>query len=65
MASVEDTDGVVDLAGSLQLNPDKTYSFRGLVMAKANTPDGLRKRIEYLPKTDRPGQHELPLDGSY
>jgi general secretion pathway protein N len=65
VASVEDTDGVVDLAGSLQLNPDKTYSFRGLVMAKPNTPDNLRQRIEYLPKTDRPGQHELRLDGSY
>jgi general secretion pathway protein N len=65
VASVEDTDGVIDLAGSLQINPDKTYSFRGLVMAKSNTPDSLRQRIEYLPRTDRPGQHELPLDGSY
>lgn len=65
VASVEDTDGVVDLAGSLQINRDKTYSFRGLVMAKTNTPDSLRQRIDYLPKTDRPGQHELPLDGSY
>ena len=65
VASVEDTDGVVDLAGSLQINPDKTYSFRGLVMAKTNTPDSLRQRIAYLPKTDRAGQHELPLDGSY
>jgi general secretion pathway protein N len=65
VASVEDTDGVVDLAGSLQVNRDRSYSFRGLVMAKTDTPDGLRQRIEYLPKTDRPGQYELPLDGSY
>lgn len=65
VASVEDTDGVVDLAGSLQISRDKTYSFRGLVMAKTNTPDSLRQRIQYLPKTDREGQYELPLDGSY
>lgn len=65
VASVEDTDGVVDLAGSLQVNRDKSYSFRGVVIAKSNTPDGLRQRIQYLPQTDQPGQHELALDGSY
>ena len=65
VASVEDTDGVVDLAGSLQINPDKTYSFVGQVVAKPNTPDALRQRLQYLPKTDRPGQHQLRLDGSY
>ena len=65
VASVEDTDGVVDLAGSLQINPDKSYSFLGQVVAKPNTPDALRQRLQYLPKTNRPGQHELRLDGSY
>jgi hypothetical protein len=65
VASVEDTDGVVDLAGSLQLRPDKGYSFLGQIVAKPNTPDSLRQQIAYLPKTGRPGQHELRLDGSY
>jgi len=65
VASVEDTDGVIDLAGSFQLNPDRTYSFHGIVMSKPNTPDSVRERIERLPKTDRPGQYELPLEGSY
>jgi general secretion pathway protein N len=65
MASVEDTDGAVDLAGSLQINRDKSYSFRGVVIAKPNTPENLRQRIQYLPQTDQPGQHELALDGSY
>lgn len=65
VASVEDTDGVVDLAGSLQINPDKTYVFRGQVVPKASTPESLRQQIKYLPQTDRPGQHELSLEGSY
>ena len=65
IASVEDTDGVIDLAGSLQINRDKSYSFRGLVVSKPNTPESLRQRIQYLPQTDQPGQHELALDGSY
>jgi general secretion pathway protein N len=65
VASVEDTDGVVDLAGRLQINPDKTYSFLGQIVPKSGTPDSLRQRIGYLPTGDRPGQHELRLDGSY
>ncbi len=65
VASVEDTDGVVDLAGSLQLNADKSYTFLGQVVAKPDTPDNLRQQLQFLPKTDRPGQHELRLDGSY
>jgi general secretion pathway protein N len=65
VASIEDTDGVVDLAGSLQLNQDKSYSFVGQVVAKADTPASLKQRMQILPRTDRPGQHELRLDGSY
>ena len=49
VASVEDTDGVVDVAGSLQLNPDKTYAFRGQVVAKPNTPESLTNQLRYLP----------------
>ncbi len=65
VASVEDTDGVVDLAGSLQLNRDKTYSFVGQVAARPNTPDNLRQQLRYLgPANDR-GLHELRLEGSY
>ena len=64
VASVEDTDGVVDVAGSLQLNPDKTYAFRGQVVAKPNTPDNLTNQLRYLPTNDR-GQHELSFEGQY
>jgi len=64
VASVEDTDGVVDVAGSLQLNPDKSYAFRGQVVAKPNAPDKLTSQLRYLPTNDR-GQHELSLEGQY
>ena len=65
LASIEDTDGVVDLAGSLQINQDKSYVFLGQLVAKTNTPDALLQRIRYLPEGDRPGQRELRLEGSY
>ena len=64
VASVEDTDGVVDVAGSLKLNPDKTYAFRGQVVAKPDAPDSLRNQMRYLPTNDR-GQQELSLEGQY
>lgn len=64
VASVEDTDGVVDLAGSLQLNPDKSYAFLGQVVEKPNTPDSLKKQLRYVPANDR-GQRELRFEGRY
>jgi len=64
-ASVEDTDGVVDLAGSLQLNPDKSYAFLGVVSAKPGTPENIRQQMQYLPTTDVEGQRELRSEGTY
>ena len=65
VASVEDTDGVIDLAGSLQLRSDKSYAFLGQVMAKSNTPEQLRRQLRFLPPGNNSGQHELRLEGSY
>ena len=65
VASVEDTDGVIDLAGSLQLNADKSYAFLGQVVAKPNAPESLKRQIRFLPAANDRGQHELRLEGSY
>jgi general secretion pathway protein N len=64
VASVEDTEAVVDIAGSLQLNPDKTYAFLGQVVTKPNTPESLSNQLRYLPENER-GQRELRLEGQY
>ncbi len=65
VASVEDTDGIVDLAGSLQLGNDKTYSFLGQVVAKPNTPEQISRQLRFLPPGNSDGQHELRLEGTY
>ena len=65
IASVEDTNGVIDLAGSLQLGNDKTYMFLGQVMAKQNTPEQISRQLRFLPSGDSDGRHELRLEGSY
>ena len=63
-ASLEDTDGVLDIAGSLQLNSDRSYQLLAQVVAKANAPAVLRNRIERLPAANDRGQRELRVEGS-
>lgn len=62
-ASIEDTDGAVDLAGNLALAPDRTYQFRGLIAAKPETPQGMRQQLQFLGSANDRGQHEISLDG--
>lgn len=47
-ASIEETDGVIDLAASLQVKDDRSYQFLGKVVAKPETPANLRQKIETL-----------------
>lgn len=63
-ASVEDTDGVVDIAGSLQLNADRSYQFLAQVVAKPEAPDRLKTQMQYLPPANDRGQQELRIEGS-
>ena len=61
----QNNDGVVDLAGSLQIKPDATYSFVGQVVAKSNTPDAVRQQMRFLGPANERGQQEIRLEGAY
>lgn len=61
-ASIEDTDGVVDVAGSLQIDRDGAYVLTGVLAEKPQTPDNLRQQLAYLPKNDR-DQQEIRVEG--
>lgn len=63
-ASLEDTDGVLDIAGSLQLNSDRSYQLLAQVVAKATAPVALRGRIDRLPAANDRGQREFRVEGS-
>lgn len=63
-ASVEDTDGVVDIAGSLQINNDRSYRFIAQVVAKSEAPERLKTQMQYLPPANDRGQQELRIEGS-
>lgn len=64
VASIEDTGGVFDLAGSLTIFPDGRYEFRGLVAANDQTPEKLRGQLRFLGSPNERGQHEIRLEGS-
>jgi hypothetical protein len=63
-AMIEDTDGVLDLAGSLQIAEDRSFVFLAQAIASPATPKEIVTKLkQYAPADDR-GQHELRLEGS-
>ena len=64
-ASVEDSDAVVDLAGSLQIKNDRSFQFNALVLPIANTPQSVRQQLKLLPPPNDRGQYEIRLEGIF
>ena len=63
VASLEDTDAVLDLAGSLQIKADRSFEFLAQVIATSKTPDAIRQRLSFLPAPNSRGQQEIRLAG--
>lgn len=63
VASVEDVNGVFDLAGSLTISADRNYQFLGKVAATDNTSDKLRRQLRFLGSPNDRGQHDIRLEG--
>ena len=61
--SVEDLQGVLDIAGSLQVSFDRTYSLTGLVAAKPNTPESVTSQLQFLGSANERGQREFRFEG--
>ncbi|MGB5412115.1 MAG: type II secretion system protein N [Woeseiaceae bacterium] len=62
-ASVEDTDGIVDVAGSLTITADRNYQFIGQIAPKENTPANMRQQLRVLGSPDERGQYPMRLEG--
>ena len=62
-ASVEDTAGVLDLAGSLTLGRDRYYAFIAQLAPKPGIDDDLKNRLRFLGNPDARGHYELRLEG--
>ena len=63
VASVEDTDASVDLAGRLSIAADRSYQFVGVVAPKDNTPPDLVEQMRFLGTANERGQYDLRLEG--
>ncbi len=65
VASVQDDRAVVDLAGRLQIGPERDYDFLGYVAPTDSTPPPLLQQLQYLGTPNDRGQYELRLSGRY
>ena len=63
VASIEDVDGVFDLAGSLTVGSDRSYQFIGKVAATDATSEKLRRQLRFLGSANDRGQHDVRLEG--
>jgi general secretion pathway protein N len=63
VASIEDVNGVFNLAGSLTVSADRKYQFIGKVAATDGTSEKLRRQLRFLGSPDDRGQHDIRLEG--
>lgn len=63
-ASIEDTRGVIDIAGTLTLQNDRSYQLYALLSPTPQTPSDLRERLEMLPRGPADDQYEIRLEGA-
>lgn len=63
IGSIEDVDGVFDLAASLTLSADRSYQFVGKVAATDRTSQKLRGQLRFLGSPNDRGQHDIRLEG--
>ena len=64
VASLEDSDALIDLAGSLRLSANRSYQLQGQLGVKENTPASLRQYLAAgLGPANVRGQHEFAVEG--
>jgi hypothetical protein len=63
IGSIEDVNGVFDLAGSLTISADRNYQFIGKVAATDSTTEKLRRQLRFLGSPNERGQHDIRLEG--
>jgi hypothetical protein len=61
--NVEDLAGVVDVSGTIELTPDRNYSFVGLIAARPDAPSAVRDQLQYLGSADASGRRSFRLEG--
>jgi len=63
VGSVEDISGVLDVAGTISLQADGSYTFIGQVAATPVTPPSIVNQLRFLGSANERGQHEFRFEG--
>ena len=63
VASVEDTGGMFNLAGTLRISPDRFYSLTGLIAPTPTTPPSVIEQLRFLGSPNEQGQREFRFEG--
>jgi len=61
--SVEDLAGVLDVAGIITINPDRTYSFIGEVAALPGAPPSIEDQLRFLGSANERGLRPFRFEG--
>lgn len=63
VGNVEDTSAVLDVAGTINLSPNGSYTFIGEVGETAETPRSISDQLRYLGSADARGQRPFRFEG--
>jgi len=63
VASVQDTAGFLNLAGTFRITADRRYSFTGLVAPTPTTPSTVVEQLSFLGSANERGQREFRFEG--
>ncbi|MBT8097131.1 MAG: type II secretion system protein N [Woeseia sp.] len=61
---VEDVRGMLELAGTLTLNPDRSYALLGRVGATTSATDAVKQQLSFLGTPDARGLREFRIEGA-
>lgn len=62
---VEDLSGMLDVTGTIQLRPDRSYTFTGQVAATNQAPDAIVQQLQYLGSPNAEGQRTFRFEGQF
>jgi general secretion pathway protein N len=64
IGSVEDVSGMLELAGTLTVNPDRSYALIGRVGPTATAIDSVKQQLSFLGTPDARGLREFRVEGA-
>ena len=63
-AVIDDVSGVLDIAGTISLSSDRSYSLVGDVAARPSAPPSIEQQLRYLGSPDERGFRQFRFEGS-